>query len=99
MSRYEWTNTSTPVYCLRSDELTTTGTDWALVIGDPGATALVIEGIRDDLLRLLDRATASVVATFVAEHEKAVHLNAPEIHCPLCVSEEGGRLGLLSGAP
>jgi hypothetical protein len=46
MSRYEWADTTTAVDCLPAEELTTTGTDWALVIGDPGATALVIEGVR-----------------------------------------------------
>jgi hypothetical protein len=78
MSRYEWTDTTTAVDCLPADELTTTGTSWVLVIGDPGATALVIEGARDELLALLDRATAAVVATFVANHENAVPRNESE---------------------
>jgi hypothetical protein len=99
MSRYEWTDTSTPIDCLPCDELTTSGTGWALVIGDPGATALVIEGVREELLSLLDRAAAAVVATFVAEHQNALHLNEPEVCCPLCVSEEGGQAEMLSEAP
>ena len=85
MDRYEWIDaTCTPLACLPSEELGENGTGWVLMIGDPGATALVIEGVRDELLALLDRAVAAIVGTIVAEHENAAHENKPESRCPLC---------------
>jgi hypothetical protein len=89
MDRYEWTDCATRVYCQTAEELAEDGTGWALVIGDPGATALVIEGALGELLTLLDRAAAVVVATLVAEHENAVHVDKPETRCPQCVPGEG----------
>jgi hypothetical protein len=99
MDRYEWTDCATRVYCQPAEELAETSTGWALVIGDPGATALVIEGVLDELLTILDRAAAAVVAVLVAEHENAVHVNKPATRCPLCASGEGQTTELLPEAP
>lgn len=87
MSRYEWVDAAAFVDCLPANELDLTGNGWALVVGDPSATALVVEGTRDDLLALIDRASAAVYSTFIAEHSNALHLADPEPRCPGCAAD------------
>lgn len=92
--RYEWESaTIVAVSCLPpGEELGHECTDaWALVIGNPYATAFVVEGNRDELLAFADRLIAAIRSTFSTEHENALHLQEPERRSPICDAEAGDR--------
>jgi len=58
--RYECVWHTTDVDVIDGDEIEEGTTQLALVIGDPGATALAVFGTRDELLAFLDRARQAV---------------------------------------
>jgi hypothetical protein len=87
MSRYEWTDATAPIDCIPTEELCSSGIGWVLVLGDHEATALVIEGDRDQLLTFSGRLRIAVLSTFSAEHENGLHLRDYESRCPLCCAE------------
>jgi hypothetical protein len=92
--RYEWESApAVEVSCLPPGEELGNGRTnaWALVIGDPDATAFVVQGTRDDLLSFADRLVVEIGSTFSAEHENALHFKEPEPRCPVCVAEAGDR--------
>lgn len=92
-ARFEATYAKTLDYCTfvpgeeyGADQL---GPDeWAVCLGDPDATALVIVGTRDDVLDALDRARAELLNYYTAEHENGYHLHTPKERCPECCPEE-----------
>jgi hypothetical protein len=92
--RYEWESaTVVDVSCLPpGEDLGNEQTKaWTLVIGDPDATAFVVEGSRDELLAFADRLAVEIGSTFFAEHENALHFQEHDPRCPVCVAEAGGR--------
>jgi hypothetical protein len=59
---------------------------WAMVLGEPGKTSLVLTGDRDQIQQLLRDAQEEIDNSYGAEHENALH-EEYEGRCPVCQSE------------
>lgn len=87
--RYEWTRASlTAIACVPpGEEIGEHETDtWALVIGDPSAFAMVIQGDRNELILFTGRVAAEIASTLIAEQENGVY-HSDETGRPGCADE------------